>query len=47
MRNITPSQSTKSIPQSAPKKCIKFILDYSKSYKVVEVAGTKVGLNLN
>ena len=47
MRNITPSQNKKPISQSAPQKCIQFILDYSKSYQVVEVSGTKIGLNLN
>jgi len=47
MRNITPTKSTLSNPQSAPKKCIQFILNYSKSYQVIESNGTKIGLNLN
>lgn len=47
MHNFTSPQNTKSNSQSAPKKCIQFILNYSKSYHVIESNGTKIGVNLN
>ncbi len=47
MRNITSSEKDKAPLRNAPKKCIKFILDYSKSYHVVEVSKNKIGLHLN
>lgn len=47
MQNITPSKKEKADLTDAPKKCIRFILDYSKSYNVLKVGDAKIGLNLN
>lgn len=47
MPNITPSEKRKAYHQNAPKKCIRFVLDYSKSYRLVEANNEKIGLTLN
>ena len=47
MSNITPSEKPIANLQNAPKKCIRFVLDYSKSYQVLEVREEKIGLVLN
>ena len=47
MPKITSTQQLKPIQQSAPKKCINFVLNYSKSYHVVTLGKEKVGLTLN
>lgn len=47
MSKITPSEKPITNYSNAPKKCIRFVLDYSKSYQVVEVKNEKIGLVLN
>jgi hypothetical protein len=47
MPNITSSEKPKANYQNAPKKCIAFVLNYSKSYQVVTANNEKIGLALN
>lgn len=47
MPNVTSPKNEKPIVVNAPKKSIDFVLNYSKSYRVVSVAKQKIGLNLN
>ena len=47
MPNITSSKKPTAEFHNAPKKCIEFVLNYSKSYRVVEVNKEKIGLTLN
>ena len=47
MQSITPSEKFKPIKKDAPKKCIDFVLNYSKSYHVIAIGELKVGLTMN
>jgi hypothetical protein len=47
MPKITPSEKPKTNFKNAPTKCIRFVLDYSKSYQVVDAGHQKIGLTLN
>jgi hypothetical protein len=47
MPKVTFPQKRTPNQQNAPKKCIDFVLNYSKSYHVLPVGSNKVGVTLN